>query len=210
MSVPPAASPLGSRGSGDGGPAFVVTGANGHLGRSPSTTREPRTRRARCAGAVRNSVAAATITQAGSSDSIECRVVDYSDVDGIARACEGATHLVHLVGILKQTALTRYTDAHETSVTALTRAAEKIGLRRVVYLSILGARPGARNACLASKGRAEEILLTRGSGATVMRLPMVLGAGDHATAALRARATAGFVPLIRGGATPSNRSARAT
>jgi NADH dehydrogenase len=97
--------------------------------------------------------------------------------------------------------LTRYTDAHETSVTALTRAAEKIGIRRLVYLSILGARPDSGNACLASKGRAEEIVLTRSSGAMVMRLPMVLGAGDHATAALRSRATAPFVPLVRGGAT---------
>lgn len=206
------AEPLGNdRGS---AAVVVVTGANGHIGRMLLRQFAGRGSEGLTVRALVRSQAAAesiqraapiqqtgSIPHAGSGGTIECRVVDYGDADGLARACEGATHLVHLVGILKQTALTRYTDAHETSVTALTRAAEKIGIRRLVYLSILGARADSSNACLASKGRAEEILLTRSSGATVMRLPMVLGAGDHATAALRSRATAAFVPLVRGGAT---------
>jgi uncharacterized protein YbjT (DUF2867 family) len=209
MSVSPATSPhpgFSETGStaiaGIGSGLVVVTGANGHLGGMLLRRLVSRGEAgSRVRALVRSSAAAEAVSKSGSSDAVECRIVDYSDVDGIARACEGATHLVHLVGILKQTAWTRYTDAHETSVTALTRAAEKVGLRRIVYPSILGARPDASNACLASKGRAEEILLTRNRSATVIRLPMVLGAGDHATAALRARATAGFVPLIRGGAT---------
>jgi uncharacterized protein YbjT (DUF2867 family) len=70
----------------------------------------------------------------------------------------------------------------------------------VVYLSILGARPGSANPCLASKGRAEAILMEEPLATTVLRVPMVLGGDDPAAGALRGRAHARVVPLVRGGA----------
>ena len=73
-------------------------------------------------------------------------------------------------------------------------------MRRIVYLSILGASPESRNACLASKGRAERILLEGKVPSTVLRVPMVLGPGELAALALRAQASARVVWLVRGGA----------
>jgi uncharacterized protein YbjT (DUF2867 family) len=68
-----------------------------------------------------------------------------------------------------------------------------------VYLSILGSRPDAGNACLASKGRAEQILLAGAVPALVLRVPMVIGEGDFVARVLRGQARARFVPLLRGG-----------
>jgi NADH dehydrogenase len=105
-----------------------------------------------------------------------------------------------LVGVLKETPTQRYADAHEGTARALATAAKSGALRRIVYLSILGAASASRNACLASKARAEAILLEAPLATTVLRLPMVLGGDDPATWALRARARSRVVPLVRGGA----------
>jgi len=66
-------------------------------------------------------------------------------------------------------------------------------LERIVYLSILGSLPDSPNPCLASKGRAERMLLEDRVAATVLRVPMVIGgesAGAHlcAVTLLRLRA----------------------
>jgi NADH dehydrogenase len=72
-------------------------------------------------------------------------------------------------------------------------------VRRIVYLSILGSFAESTNACLASKGAAERVLATGAVPATVIRVPMVLGEGDYATAALAARARSGWNIVLRGG-----------
>lgn len=180
----------------------LITGANGHLGQRLLL-------RLRGSGSGGGSAAACALVRSpaaaeavrGLTDADACKVVDYQDVDGLARAAQGFDAIVHLVGILKETSRSRYTEAHESTCYALARAAEKAGIRRIVYLSILGASPSARNTCLKSKGRAEAILLERDVPATVIRLPMVLGPGDYASRALRAQAMTGVLPLVRGGAT---------
>jgi NADH dehydrogenase len=129
------------------------------------------------------------------------RVLDLRDADALARAAEGCGAWIHLVGILKETKSSRYADAHERTSELVARAAERAGVARVVSLSILGAAPDSANACLASKGRADAILLAGAVPATVLRVPMVLGPGEIAAFALRAQASAPFAVLVRGGAT---------
>lgn len=130
----------------------------------------------------------------------EIRIVDYTDVAGMTEAASGCDAAVHLVGILKETASARYVDAHERCCEVLVQAARLAGLRHVVYLSILGASPDSANACLASKGRAEVVLMD-GTPTTVLRVPMVIGPGDHASRALRGQANAPFLFLVGGGRT---------
>src|SRR5690606_28763125 len=101
---------------------------------------------------------------------------------------------------IKATRRAPYAAAHEEPARALAEAAKRSGFRRTVYLSILGADPASPNACLASRGRTEAILLESPLATTVLRVPMVLGGDDPATAALRARARGSWVFLVRGGA----------
>jgi NADH dehydrogenase len=104
------------------------------------------------------------------------------------------------VGIIKEGSRSRYEEAHEATSHALSRAAAGAGMRRIVYLSISGSDPDSPNACLASKGRAERILLDGATPALILRVPMVLGPDDIASRALRAQARSRLVPLLRGGA----------
>ena len=176
---------------------ILVTGANGNLGRR-LLRRLAATHALRAV--VRSARAAEAVRTAGVVPAPEIRVVDYADAAGLAEVARGCTHAVHFVGILKESRTSRYVDAHERSCEALARAADAADLRRIVYPSILGARPDSPNACLASKGRAERILLDARVPALVLRVPMVLGEDDHAALALRARVRSRRALLVRGGA----------
>ena len=174
---------------------ILVTGANGHLGQALACAVSPRPVRA----LVRSERAAGQLRALGDRARLEIRQVDYSDEDGLLRAGEGCAAWVHLIGILKETATARYVDAHERPSEALARAAERAGAQRIVSLSILGASEASANACLASKGRADAILLGAKVPATVIRLPMVLGPNEIAAMALRGKALAPVAFLTRGG-----------
>lgn len=176
-----------------------MTGANGRLGR-----RLLRDLASRGEGVpralVRSRFAADALADLAPSPPIEVWTADYANAQALADAVAGCARIAHLAGILKETSRSRYVDAHERATRALAEAAAQAGVRRIVYVSILGASPDSRNACLASKGRAERILLEGKVPSTVLRVPMVLGPGELAAEALRAQASASFVPLVRGGA----------
>ena len=117
----------------------------------------------------------------------------------MAEAAAGCSHVVHLVGIIKESARGSYRDAHEATCEVLAEVAAAAGVKRIVYLSILGASEGSANTCLASKGRAESLLLAGKVPAWVIRVPMVLGQGDYASAALSNRARRRWNLLLRAG-----------
>jgi NADH dehydrogenase len=174
----------------------LVTGANGSLGRA--LVQHLAAGGASVRALVRSERAATTLRALAQPP--ELAIVDWSDAPGLARAAADCDVAVHLVGVLRETPTQRYADAHEGTARALAAAATSGTLRRIVYLSIIGADANSPNACLASKARAEAILLAAPLATTVLRLPMVLGGDDPATWALRARARSRVVPLVRGGA----------
>ena len=174
---------------------ILVTGANGHLGRGLIAAAED----ASLVRAVVRSDRAAD--QVRAARDVEVRVVDYTDPAALADAARGCRAAVHFVGIIKETKAASYEDAHERTCEALVAAAAEAGLERIVYLSIVGSRPDAANACLASKGRAERILIDAEVPACVLRVPMVLGRGDYASFSLGRQARAGLLPMVGGGAT---------
>ncbi|UCE85500.1 MAG: NAD(P)H-binding protein [Deltaproteobacteria bacterium] len=180
---------------------ILVTGANGNLGRRLiERLADAEAPSAPVRALVRSERAAATLRALPPHCAPEIRIVDYRDAEAMERAAQGCAGIVHLVGILKETPQTRYVEAHENVTRVLLAAANRAGCRRVVYLSILGARPDSDNRCLASKARAERMVLDDAAAGTVLRVPMVLGSDDYAARALAARARARWVPLVRGGA----------
>ncbi len=178
----------------------LVTGANGHLGRRLcrrlAVGPAPRPVRA----LVRSERAAQQLRELPESARPEIAIVSYTDVDQLAARAAGCDVAVHLVGVLKETRINRYADAHERPCRALAEAADRAGLRRVVALGILGADESSPNACLASRARAEAILLRAKTPAVVIRVPMVLGEGDAACSALLRQARGPRTRLVRGGA----------
>lgn len=180
---------------------ILITGANGNLGclllgqMGRAKSGEHQNLRA----LVRSERAASAVRSLRAEQPVEIEVGDYGSYDSIRRAVTGCDVVVHLVGIIKENQDNTYTGAHEHTCTILERAAYDAGIQNVVYLSIIGSDPDSTNACLASKGKAEQILLQGRVPATILRVPMVLGPGDRASASLRAQAQARLLPLIGGG-----------
>ena len=168
---------------------ILVTGANGHLGR-----RLIARLRGNCnvVAAVRSDHAAAMLADSGA----EVRLVDYRDRDSLEATAVGCEAAVHLAGIIKETAANRYADAHEGTARAL---GGLDGVRRIVYLSVVGAAGNSPNACFASKAAAESLLLAERGRTRVLRVPMVLGEGDYASLALARRASAPVSFTFRAG-----------
>ncbi len=197
---------------------ILVTGSNGHLGRRLIAAIRHSQPDVVVRALVRSSRAASVLEELPESDRPqEVCIADYPALDsalddagraaaaaqseGLARAAEGCQSLVHLVGIIKETATTSYAVAHEGSCQGIARAAATAGVKHIVYLSLFGASADSRNACLASRGRAED-LLTRGRVcSTIIRVPMVLGRGEEAARALANMSRGAVVPLMGGGAT---------
>ena len=151
---------------------IVVTGANGNLGRR---LLQDLAGQAPLRAVVRSERAAGQIRDLHLDPAPEISVVDYLDVAAMTGALAGAEYVVHLVGIIKETAASTYVDAHQRTSEVLCQAADSAGAARIVYLSIVGSQPDSSNPCLASKGAAEAILLAAATPALVVRVPMVLG-----------------------------------
>jgi len=170
---------------------WVITGANGNLGKRLINELTHETD-FKVRAVVRSQNAADTLTDLPlTSDQrarLDIRICDYTDIDGLSEAFQGYSNLIHLVGILKQTRYASYEDAHEHSCEAIAAASLKSPLSHIVYLSIVGSRSDSRNLCLASKGRAEQILREVAVDSSVLRVPMVLGEQDYASKALFYRA----------------------
>jgi NADH dehydrogenase len=179
----------------------LITGANGHLGRRlirSLTARRPSAQPIRAV--VRSRRAADALQEFRDTPNVDVVVLDYTDATALAEAADGCEVGVHLVGIIKESSRSFYRDAHEGACEALVAAATAAGMERIVHLGIVGSRPDSSNACLASRGRAERILLDGPVPALVIRVPMVLGPGDYASHALRTQAQARIAALLRGGA----------
>lgn len=179
---------------------IVVTGANGQLGRALlaklAGDSHPSVR-----ALVRSDRARKTIESEGLVPPPDIRVVDYTSPHQMEEALSGARCVIHLVGIIKEMPGTGYAEAHEQTCHALALAASRAGIERIVYLSILGSTPDSNNPCLASKGRAETMLLDDRVPTTVIRVPMVIGGNDAASDSLRRQARSESVRLIGGGST---------
>jgi len=137
---------------------------------------------------VRSSAAAQTLAQSLRPADTEIRLTDYTDLEQMADALAGCSAVIHLVGILRETPGNRYVDAHERAVSTLVAAAQRAGVRHIVALGMLGADEQSSNACLRSRGRADQLLRSAPLAGTVLEVPMVLGGDDHASRALAARA----------------------
>jgi NADH dehydrogenase len=178
---------------------LLITGANGRLGRRLIERLARLTPPIPVRAVVRSEQAAKTLAALPEAIRPETIVLDYADTEKLTEAARGCRYAVHLVGILKESPNSRYEDAHEASARSLAQAATAAGLRRVVCLSIIGSGPESKNACLASKGRAEQILLDSKTPALILRVGMVLGPGDPAARGIRKQSQARFLPLVAGG-----------
>ncbi|MDA0788731.1 MAG: NAD(P)H-binding protein [Proteobacteria bacterium] len=173
---------------------LLITGANGHLG--TRLIREA-ARQHELVAIVRSGRAREQLVAATNGLPVDIRVVDYTDEASLVGAATGCRTAIHLVGIIKRPRGTAYADAHENPCRALANAAASAGVSSIVYLSLIGSDRSSSNECFSSRGRAEDILRAGTVPATIIRVPMVLGAGDYAAWSLSRKARSAIVLAFR-------------
>ncbi len=106
---------------------------------------------------------------------------DLADKSSLERAVAGVERVIHLVGIIQETAEATFTGVHVEGTRNLLEAARKAGVRHFFYQSALGTRPGARSRYHKTKWEAEELVRASGIAFTILRPSLIYGPGDQFT-----------------------------
>lgn len=170
---------------------ILITGANGNLGKKLllQISELPVRALVRSKTAQQNLQDFVDQKNLSNVEVVQC---DYNSVDGMTQAITDCSYVVHLVGIIKESQSNSFYHAHEQSMQVLCQVLEKAPVKRVFYLSLLGSNTQSKNACLSSRGNAEQILVGAATDSVLVRVPMVLGEGDYASHALRKQSTKRF------------------
>lgn len=105
--------------------------------------------------------------------------VAVDDVDGLAGAMVDCGVVVHCAGINREIGDQTFDRVHVRGTAAVVEAARRAGVRKIVMLSFLRARPSCGSAYHESKWEAEQIIRSSGLDYTILKAGMIYGRGDH-------------------------------
>ena len=105
--------------------------------------------------------------------------IDVADPRELDTAFAGCDAVAHCAGINREIGRQTFRRVHVEGTRAVVQAAQRAGVRRVVLMSFLRARPGCGSAYHESKWAAEEIVRRSGLSYTVVKAAMTYGRGDH-------------------------------
>lgn len=149
----------------------VVTGASGLIGRYAIRAFGQASPQVRAY--IRGPEAAETLRGLGAKVAIG----RIDDVDNLEVVMAGAHTLCHLVGGLNPSKSEEYEESIVGSVQSAVQAAERTGLKRMLYLSYPGASSEATNPYLNAKGKAEELIRSSDLEHVIIRSTLVYGPG---------------------------------
>jgi uncharacterized protein YbjT (DUF2867 family) len=104
---------------------------------------------------------------------------DIADADELTDAFAGCDVVAHCAGINRQIGSQTYERVHVRGTAAVIDAAKQAGVRKIVMLSFLRARPDCGSPYHESKWAAEEMIRASGLDFTVLKAGMIYGRGDH-------------------------------
>ena len=105
--------------------------------------------------------------------------VPLDDVDALAAAFAGVDVVVHAAGINREIGNQTFRHVHVDGTKAVVAAAQRAGVKRIVMVSFLRARPDTRSGYHETKWIAEELVRHSGIAHTILKFGMIYGAGDH-------------------------------
>ena len=105
--------------------------------------------------------------------------VDIDDPDALAGAFEGCDVVVHCAGINREIGAQTFQRVHVEGTASVIEAAKRAGVRKIVMVSFLRARPDCGSGYLESKFAAEELVRASGLDFTILKPGMIYGRGDH-------------------------------
>lgn len=114
-----------------------------------------------------------------SEPNVQMVATSLSDPVMLLDAFHGCDAVVHLAGINRETGSQTYDTVHVDGTRHVVAAAEKAGVRKMVMLSFLRARPDCGSPYHESKWMAEEIIRASALDYTIVKAGMIHGPGDH-------------------------------
>jgi nucleoside-diphosphate-sugar epimerase len=105
--------------------------------------------------------------------------VDIGDVEALTKAFDGCEVVAHCAGINREIGKQTYQKVHIDGTRAVVEAAQRAGVKRIIMLSFLRARPDCGSPYHESKWVAEELVRGSGLDYTILKAGMIYGHGDH-------------------------------
>lgn len=110
---------------------------------------------------------------------LELVAADLSDSGALAEVFRGCDAVAHCAGINREIGLQTFQRIHVEGTQHVVEAAKRAGVRRMVLMSFLRARPDCGSPYHESKWAAEKIVRYSGLDYTIVKAGMVYGRGDH-------------------------------
>ena len=173
----------------------AITGANSSVGKN-LLVRLSKEEDITIVAGVRNEK---VIPELPKSPAIKPTVINYDDIKSLEKALDGADIVIHLAGILIETKHSNYANANIAATAAIVDAAKKSDVKSIIFISVVGASPESRNAYFRSKGVAEELVLSSGLGARILRTPILFGPKAAGSQAIIGMISSGQAKLLGGG-----------
>lgn len=101
------------------------------------------------------------------------------DESALRSAFEGCAGVAHLAGINREFGTQTYQNVHVEGTRNVVSAAKAVGVKRLLLLSFLRARPGCGSGYHESKFAAEEVVRASGLQYAVLKAGILYGRGDH-------------------------------
>jgi uncharacterized protein YbjT (DUF2867 family) len=98
--------------------------------------------------------------------------------EGLSAALTGMDAIIHLVGIISEVGAQTFENVHVVTTRTVLTAARTLGIRRMVHMSALGARPGAVSRYHQTKYAAEDLVRDANLAWTIFRPSLIYGPGD--------------------------------
>lgn len=176
----------------------VVTGANGAVGNAILTQGAlDKDSSIVLIAAVRSARAAAELPPLPSDRVVR---VSYDDVSSLKAAFQGASAVIHLVGVLIEQPGFSYQVANVETTRRVVEAAVAASVEKIVCVSAIDSDERSSNRYWRSKGEAEAIVRKSGCSHTILRVPLLLGPKTEGAAAVRRHLSHSVVMLPGGGA----------
>jgi NADH dehydrogenase len=102
-----------------------------------------------------------------------------TDRETLDRAFAGCDAVAHFAGINREIGDQTFARIHVEGTAAVVQCAERAGVRKIVHLSFLRARPRCGSAYCETKWGAEEIVRGSALDFTILRSSVIYGRGDH-------------------------------
>ncbi len=109
---------------------------------------------------------------------VEMVAGDVRDLSAVVSAARGCRAVIHLVGIIRERRGIGFEALHVGGTRNVIRACQEAGVPRLLHMSALGARAGARSRYHRTKWRAEELVRASGLAHTIFRPSVMFGAGN--------------------------------